>query len=977
MPYRVPIATYRLQLTPNFGFTKARGLVPYLHALGITDLYASPFFKARQGSAHGYDVTDYNTINPELGSEADLEDLVHTLQQYSMGLLMDVVPNHMGIGDISNQWWWDVLENGPSSPYACFFDIDWAPPKEELANKVLLPFLGDQYGKVLEQGDIRLFYEGGAFFIAYYDRYLPIAPHTWTTILEPVLEKVRAALAEDDPQLVELESILTALRHLPLRTETDAEKVRERQREKEVAKRRLVSLLEACEPVHHAIDAVVTEMNGQQGEPRSFDRLEALLADQAYRLCHWRVATDEINYRRFFDINELAAIRVEQPEVFEAVHALIFHLLQRGLVTGLRIDHPDGLFDPEQYFDNLQAGCRQALAEAAAVMPEPLACDADRPCYVVAEKILVGDERLRSHWAVHGTTGYDFLNLLNGLFVAPDGHRPFRELYARFTGRTWNVEDVAYESKQLILNVPMSSELHVLARHLDRISEQHRWSRDFTRFSLQVALREVIACFPVYRTYIHAAKSLVSEEDQGHIVAAVSMAKRRNPAISESIFDFIASVLLLDDPEGLDEIQRAERRDFVMRFQQLTSPVMAKGLEDTAFYRVHPLASLNEVGSNPERFGVSVEMFHQRNAERLEHWPYSLVATSTHDTKRGEDVRTRLNVLSEIPGEWERVLLRWQAWNHGKKTLVDGAEVPDANAEYLLYQTLVGAWPPEPMDEAAQARFAERIVQYMEKALKEAKVHTSWLNPHAAYDQAVRTFVQRILTPGAENRFLADLGRFHARVAYAGMLNSLAQTLLKITSPGVPDFYQGTELWNFSLVDPDNRQPVDFSTCMALLEELQQLQGEDLLTLVQELLAQWWDSRVKLYVTYKALHFRKTHAELCLAGDYLSLTASGARREHVVAFARRQESTWMLVVVPRLLTMLTSRRKPPVGRWMWRKNLLLLPAEAPPYWVNVLTGETLTAAAAPQAQVLYLQHVFQHFPVALLSGTAVQGGGGI
>lgn len=964
---RVPVSTYRLQLRTDCGFAEARALVPYLHALGITDLYTSPFFQARPGSAHGYDVTDHSTINPELGTEADLEALAQTLRQHGMGLLMDVVPNHMGIGDASNRYWQDVLENGPSSPYAGFFDIDWAPPKQALVNQVLLPVLGDQYGKVLEQGEIRLAYDEGAFFIEFYQQRLPVAPRTWTAILAPALEQVRTFLAANDPHVIELESILTSLRYLPLRTATDPEKVRERQREKEVGKRRLASLVAASAPVHSAIGAVVAAMNGQPGDPASFDRLEALLAEQAYRLCYWRVAADEINYRRFFDINELAALRVEQPEVFEAVHALVFHLLRQGVATGLRIDHPDGLFDPEQYFVDLQTGCQRALAEAGTEF-SPVD-DPARLCYVVIEKILERDEHLPAHWAVHGTTGYDFLNLVNGLFVDPQGQQRLQEYYARCTGRTQLFADVAYESRKLILDVSMSSELHVLARRLERIAEQHRWSRDFTLFSLQEALRDVIACFPVYRTYIRPLHTVVDAEARVHITRAMSLAKLRNPAMSESSFDFIAAVLLLDDPTGLTASQRVERRDFVLRFQQLTGPVMAKGLEDTAFYRTYPLASLNEVGSSPESVGTPVEAFHQRNMQRLAQWPSSLLATATHDTKRSEDVRARISVLSEIPDEWERAVQRWQAWNRAHKRTIDDIEAPDANEEYLLYQTLVGTWPLTPLDEPTRARFIERIVQYMEKALKEAKVHTSWINPHEAYDQAVRTFVQRILTPGPGNRFLADCERFQARIAPLGLLNALSQLLLKITAPGVPDIYQGTELWDDSLVDPDNRRPVDFPTRSACLAALQQREAAGLLPLVQELLAQWWDGRIKLYVMYKALHWRRNSVDLFRHGTYIPLPCTGARRQHIVAFARHREHSWALIVVPRLLARLSSRRLLPMGRQAWGRSALILPAEAPRIWRNVLTGEVLTDTVTPRTRMLPLQTILQHCPVALLSGT--------
>jgi (1->4)-alpha-D-glucan 1-alpha-D-glucosylmutase len=992
--FRISVATYRLQLNKYFHFADAQALVPYLHRLGITDLYTSPFLKARPGSPHGYDVTDHTAINPEIGSDEDLAALSAELSRHKMGLIIDVVPNHMGIDDESNRWWWDVLENGPSSPYAKFFDIDWAPPKEDLANKVLLPILGDQYGKVLENGEIQLLYEVGAFFITYYERRFPVAPRSSVAILDPACERVRALLDADDPHLVELESIITSLKVLPSRTETDPERVRVRLREKEVAKRRLGDLTEASDTVRQAIEQTVAAMNGRRGDPHSFDQLEALLAHQAYRLSYWRVAMDEINYRRFFDINQLAAIRVEEPEVFGAVHAIVFRLLGTGQVTGLRIDHPDGLFDPVQYFLDLQSACLHVLRTSASAVQELSGDPIERPCYIVVEKILVRDERLRPDWTVHGTTGYDFLNQVNGLFIEAAGERQFQALYARLTGQPFQFGEIAYQSKKLILDGTMSSELHMLARRLDRISEQHRWSRDFTLFSLQVALAEVIACFPVYRTYIRAAKNTVGDEDRHHILTALRTAKRRNPAMSESIFDFIASVLLLQDPEGLSEAQRAERRDFVMRFQQITGPVMAKGIEDTAFYRVYPLASLNEVGGNPERFGVAIETFHRQNAERLANWPHALLTTATHDTKRSEDVRSRLNVLSEMPRDWERALQRWRSLNRDKKVELDGAEVPDANEEYLLYQTLVGAWPLEAMDGEAHQHFVERIERYMEKALKEAKLHTSWINPYEAYDQGVKQFVREILRFHADNRFLADLLRFQARIAQAGMWNSLAQTLLKITSPGVPDFYQGTELWDFSLVDPDNRRPVDFAQRVLLLEELQRLESKGLVSLVRDLVARPQDGRIKLYVTSKTLNVRRAQHNLFTQGAYVPLTASGARQDHVVAFARHVDNHWAVVAIPRLLMTfspsakpferlrvridrfprlamkLSPSTKPPVGKRLWKETLIHLPDGAPSGWQNVFTGEELIASDHNVAgRGLFVQEVFRRLPVALLLGS--------
>ena len=966
--FRIPVATYRLQLNHAFRFADVQALVPYFQQLGISDLYVSPFLKARRGSLHGYDVTDHTSINPEIGTDEELAAVLEELRHRGLGLVIDVVPNHMAIDDESNRWWWDVLENGPSSPFAKFFDIDWAPPKEDLTNKVLLPILGDQYGKVLENGEICLRYEAGAFFIAYYERRFPVAPRSSVAVLEPACERVRVKLGAEDPHVIELESIITSLKLLPQRSDTDPERVRIRQREKEVAKRRLAALTQLSAAVREAIEQIVTLMNGQRGDPRSFDALEALLAHQAYRLSYWRVATDEINYRRFFDINHLAAIRVEEPEVFAAVHEIIFELLRTGCIAGLRIDHPDGLFDPVQYYADLQAACARVLPAAAVLNSAP--DSGQYPCYTVVEKILVRDERLRTDWAVHGTTGYEFLNQVNGIFVDPSAERHFHEVYSYLLGHPFQFGDIAYQSKKLILDGTMSSELHVLARRLDRISEQHRWSRDFTLFSLQEALAEVIACFPVYRTYIRATSNTVGDEDRHYILTALRTAKRRNPAVSETIFDFIGSVLLLQDPEGLSAAEQADRRDFVMRFQQITGPVMAKGIEDTAFYRAYPLVSLNEVGGNPERFGLSIDTFHRQNAERLANWPHAMLATSTHDTKRSEDVRARINVLSEMPHEWERALQRWQALNRDKKVALDGVDVPDTNEEYLLYQTLIGAWPLQRMDGTEHQYFVERIEQYMEKALKEAKLHTSWVNPNEDYDRGVKHFVRGILRPDADNRFLADFRHFHERVAQAGMWNSLAQTLLKITLPGVPDFYQGTELWDFSLVDPDNRRPVDFRKRLVLLEELRRRESKGRVALVRELMAGREDGRIKLYVMSQALAFRRTHRPLFERGSYLPLAVSSAQQEHVIAFARRVDDQWALVAVPRLLLRLSASAKPPTGRRVWKENYVQPPGGAPTDWRNIFTGEELSVSKRGMGERgLFLHELFRRLPVALLTGS--------
>jgi (1->4)-alpha-D-glucan 1-alpha-D-glucosylmutase len=964
-PVYTPSATYRLQFNHLFPFNQATGIVDYLDELGITDIYASPFLMARPGSLHGYDVTDQTRFNPEIGDEASFVRLSEALQQHKMGLIADVVPNHMCITHSSNLWWWDVLENGPSSPFARFFDIDWHPPKEELANKVLLPFLGDQYGRVLENQEIKVVYARDQFEAVYYETPLPLAPRTWTMILEPAAARLREQLGASHEHVAELESIITALSHLPDDTETDDAKVRERQREKEIVKRRLAGLMESSSEATEAIQAALTEVNGRKGDPHSFDRLERLLESEAYRLSFWRVAMDEINYRRFFDINDLAAIRVEDPEVFSAVHVLIFDLVSRGHITGLRVDHPDGLFEPEKYFRYLQDAC---LAQS------PLAKSngkgdrngAERTFYIVAEKILMPNEALRAAWPIEGTSGYNFLNLVNGVFVDHTKAKAIQQLYRRFTGWSQEFDDLVCDSKRLILQVAMSSELNVLARKLDRISEQHRWYRDFTLESLRDALKEVLTTFPVYRSYVRSDQKEVDPEDRREIMAAIREAKRRNPAISESVFDFIQNVLLLEHPDGLDDAQRAERHLFAMRFQQLSAPVMAKGMEDTSFYRYYPLASLNEVGGNPERFGLSINAFHRRNLVRGQLWPNSMNGSSTHDTKREEDVRARINVLSEMPSEWYRAVRRWRDINRHWKTKLGELVAPDSNEEYLLYQTLVGTWPLLPMNAQEHAAYIQRIQNYMQKASHEAKLHTSWISPNAEYDQAVRDFVAKVLYPSADNLFLEDFRQFQAPIAQAGMWNSLSQVVLKIASPGVPDFYQGNELWSFRLVDPDNRDPVDFDRRRTMLGKLRETGGAGAAALVDRLMNNPCDGGIKLFVTQRALRFRRDHRQLFAAGAYVSLAANGSRSNHLVAFARQWNGRTAIALASRFFLKLRNSHPAPIGD-VWGNTAVVLPKKIMhDSFQDVFTGQKLTVEERDGEAILPLAKVFSRCTVALL-----------
>jgi (1->4)-alpha-D-glucan 1-alpha-D-glucosylmutase len=987
----LPEGTYRVQLHAGFTFQDARAIVEYLHDLGITHCYASPYLKARPGSGHGYDITNHQLLNPEIGTEEEYAAWVDALHARGMGQILDTVPNHMAVATNDNLWWNDILENGPGSPYANYFDISWeASPRPQLRDKVLVPVLGDPYGKALESQQLRLVYDSGAFFISYFDKRFPVAPHSYTTILRQNLEALEQALGTEAPPFLEYQSILTAVDHLPPREERDPAKIAERQREKEIIKRRLATLAQESEPVRAHIEATVRLFNGRAGDPHSFDLLDRLLDEQAYRLAYWRVAADEINYRRFFDINDLAALSMERPEVFEATHALIFRLARQGQVNGLRIDHVDGLYDPRQYLDRLQERYvlevartlfeadtnRNGLSwqEVEAPLVEQIRAARRRPdsplnraLYVVVEKILGPGEPIPEA-PVYGTSGYHFLNMVNGLFVQADSARAFTRLYQAWTGDDTPFADVVYQRKFLILRVSLSSELHMLAYQLDRLAQKDRLSRDFTVNTLRHALREIIACFPVYRSYISSEE--VREADRDTIGKAVARATRKNPAISRSVFSFVRDMLLQRYRDWATDEDKAEQLRFAGKFQQVTAPVMAKGLEDTAFYVYNRLVALNEVGGDPDRFGVAPESLHRYFHHRQEGWPWALSPLATHDTKRGEDVRARLNVLSELPAEWEERLAHWGRLNAPHRRPAEDLQAPDSNEEYLLYQALLGAWPLEPYGQEEYGQFVARIQAYIQKALHEAKVHTSWISPDAEYDQAVTDFVAHVLDEKVSSEFLASFRAFQRRISHYGLFNSLGQTLLRLTAPGVPDTYQGTELWDFSLVDPDNRRPVDYGLRRQLLSELRRRldqAGQDRRALAHELTAAKDDGRIKLYVTRQVLHQRRGRPGLFTTGEYLPALAAGAKQEHIFAFLRRQGDQWALVVVPRLLTrVVPDVRTLPLGPDVWGDTVLLLPGMDPDLrFENVFSGEVLVAREHQGAPALPVAELLGHFPVAL------------
>ncbi len=939
---RIPTATYRLQFNKNFTFNDARKIVPYLHALGISDVYASPYFQARADSLHGYDITDHNKLNAAIGSREEYDAFVAELHAHGMGQILDFVPNHMGIVEPANLWWQDVLENGPSSLHAPYFDIEWRPLKTDLHDKILLPVLGDQYGAVLERGELKVQFASGVFTLHYFEHVFPIAPGTYRIVLEVALANLDAFRDEDF--YPEFQSIITALDYLPRRNETDPQKIQERAREKEIIKRRLERRCLEAPPVQRAIDQAVSQINGIPGDAHSFDKLDELLNAQSYRLAFWRVAAEEINYRRFFDVNDLAAIRMELPEVFDAAHQLLLELVANGSVTGLRIDHPDGLFLPFDYFKKLQARCADALKLS---MPQD-----GRAIYMLGEKILTGSETLRADWAVHGTTGYDFGRDLAEMLVDESAEAAMTNAYKRFIGHSVHFGHLVYAKKRLVMRIALANEVNVLGNAVDRLSERTRRFRDFTLEALSRAVRETIACFPVYRTYLSPGVP-VADEDRHVIERAIVAAKRRNPAVEESVFNFLRDLLLFQFPEDLTGDEHDAHVSFVLKFQQFTGPIMAKGLEDTAFYLYNRLAGLNEVGGEPQHFGIGVSGFHERNSARGRDWPATLLATSTHDTKRSEDVRARMLAISEIPEVWRRSLGRWRVANRKWKQRLDDAEAPDLNEEYLLYQTLLGTWP---LDDAGKAvttlseDYVARIRAYMAKALNEAKQNTSWIQPNEQWDGAMSDFVTRILEPGSRNKFITTFTPVVEEIARLGAMNSLTQTLLKLTSPGVPDIYQGTEIWDDSLVDPDNRRTVNYVHRSQWLGSLEGISPADLLRT-------WTDGRIKLWLIRTLLKLRRERSAFFQRADYVPLSANGTHSNSCIAFSREFAGTRMFVIGTRLSSRLGS---PAVGD-AW-KDTTLVATEAPARMRDVFTGRDLPSNSG----TLILSDVLKDLPFAVL-----------
>lgn len=931
---KTPTATYRLQLQPDFGFGHAAEIVSYLGELGISHIYASPIFRARKGSRHGYDVVDFDALNPELGSPGDWQRLVARLRKKGMGWLQDIVPNHMAFhGD--NRMLSDVLEFGLLSRFRDHFDICWDHPMKDLQNRVMAPFLGQPYSACLINGEIRLTHDAEGLAVTYGDLKFPLRIESYLQVLAPSAEGIDTGLGDDDPDQLRWIDALDALESLVLVSDPAVRHKHERS-----VKQSLWELRNRNGVIRRRISEALELYNGKAGDIDSFQRLDRLLSDQHFRLCYWKNANEEINYRRFFDINELIALRQQSRPVFEHTHKLLLELAAGKIVTGVRVDHVDGLAEPQGYLQRL----RRSLGEES---------------HILVEKILAPEEGLPSGWPVEGTTGYDFTHWLNALFVCRRNEAVFNDIYIDFSGRADSFEDVVYAAKKWVLSSRMAGDLDNLSRRLETLSALKRFADNLTLSRIREALTELLARFPVYRTYLWQQE--IRDADRDTVRTTIARAADGRPHL-RSALAFIQNLLLdgVRFGEADDDADRPEQcRRAIGKFQQLSAALMAKGCEDTAFYRYNRFVSLNEVGGDPARFGCRLEQFHAFVARRWADHPNAMNGTATHDSKRGEDMRARLNVLSEIPQEWRTRVDAWHTFVRNFRIRTAGGDVPDRNTEYLFYQILVGAWP---QDGPVTQEFVDRIQAYMKKAAREAGEHTSWLDPQKDYEKALEDFVNRVLAPLPPNEFLPAFVPFCKKVAFFGLFNSLAQCLLKIAAPGVPDFYQGTELIQLDLVDPDNRRPVDYRKRQRMLKETA-AESIDPPKQIRNLLSNRNDGRIKLFVTARALEKRRQMRDLFLTGDYIPLQAEGAFRGNVIAFGRRCHGQWCIAMVPRFVTALVTENQDPLGKAVWQDTAVRLPSEAPRHWRDVFTRQRLQGNTA-----IDVGEALRHFPVSMLLG---------
>ncbi len=959
-----PDSTYRLQLNKDFTFKQAEKIVDYLKNLGISHCYISPVLKARTASTHGYDIIDHNSFHPSIGSKQDFYDFADTLHRNGIGLICDIVPNHMGINS-ENIWWMDVLENGPSSEFAAYFDIDWNPQKLQMQGKVLVPILGNHYGSVISNGELSFKFciDNGKFTVHYYDHYFPLNPSSYPIILEHRLNVLASRLGEMNEDFLEYESIITEFQNLPKHAQITPDDIKQRNRERKIAYKRLCKLCKKNNVIEDFLYENLADFKTNPDDSISCNRLHNLLEEQAYRLAYWRVSVDEINYRRFFDVNDLAAIRVENPAVFESTHNFIFEMIEQRKIDGLRLDHPDGLLDPAEYFKKLQIEAANRLGKSFNPLEDSQLASADLPLYVIAEKILANYETLPENWSIDGTVGYEFLNSVNGLFVKKENEKNFDRIYNRFISQISDYSKTVRKSKKLIMKASLAGELTVLTSCLSKIAEKDYSTRDFTTNNIRAALEEIIANFPVYRTYI--SDRGITPKCSDYIKWAVGAARKQSMSVELSLFDFIEKNLLLDIDKENELYQEA--LNFSLKFQQYTAPLMAKGMEDTAFYRYNRFIALNEVGGEPNHFGKSISEFHNENIERLKKTPYGLLTTSTHDTKRSEDVRMRLVVLSEIPDLWQKKIFRWSQLNRLKKTKIDDKLFPDRNDEYLFYQTLIGIWPDKDLDEIELNSIINRIEQYMIKAIRESKVNTSWINTNVHYEDAVSNFIKRVLMSPSKHPFWREFLQFQQEIAHCGYLNSISHTVLKLTSPGVPDIYQGNESLQFSLVDPDNRRPVNFDELKSTLDYLdkmfdqnKKLCKEDFETSLLSLNSGY----MKMFFTSKLLKYRKNVEKIFIKGEYIPLEVIGNKQDHIIAFARKYKNNTIIVIAPRFFHQFVSINKQVVSAENWKNTKVKLSKELiGNNWENIFTNKTLNINNLS----LDVSEVLQDLPCAVLS----------
>ena len=947
MPARALLATYRLQFNSNFRFRDAISILDYLRDLGISHLYASPVLASRSGSGHGYDVTDPTKIDLDEGGEEEFAALQSALEERGMGLLLDLVPNHMAASS-ENRWWMDVLEFGPDSPFAPYFDIDWKPPSRTLENKLLLPFLARPFGDVLNDGELHLGWQGGKFVLQYGEQMFPIAPTSYSQILNSGVNGKEAKLETDSPTAQEWRGVIAVAQSIALGNGALA--VADRRAKFEGMCDRLHQLLTASPEIYAHIERTLEVLNGKPGTPSSFNELEQILSGQHYRLAFWQTANDAINYRRFFSITDLVGVRVDDPAVFDATHEKAIRIGLSKSCAGFRIDHIDGLREPARYLKRLRERLSSQRAE-----PDDL--------YLIVEKILEQNEWLPDDWPVEGTTGYDYLNFANRLLVDEQQAEALEKIYSQWAGLSVDFGDLLYDKKKFVMRTLLGVEMRALSRALAELARDDRYARELRPAELAEALTEITACLSVYRTYIQSID--VPDTARKVITDAIESARDRRSALPPDHFNFVSDVLLLTPAEHVRPDQREARLAFVTRWQQFTGSIMAKGLEDTALYIYFPLASLNEVGGNPRVSTTDHSDFHQFIATRQKNWPNSMNATTTHDTKRSEDTRARIAVLSEIPERWEAALRCWSRANDKFVRKANTAAVPDRNEEYLLYQTLIGTWP---LHEDEWNTLVPRVQDYMIKATREAKVHTRWTRPNEGHESALRDFVADVLDRTRNSEFCSKFDQFQQFTALYGMLNGLSQTLLKATCPGAPDCYQGCELWDLRLVDPDNRRTIDFEKRRALAAALRETYESRNSENIEKMLGSWQDGRVKMHVLNRALNARKANPDLFLDGDYQPLEIQGTHKDRVIAFARKHGSDWMISLTVRCVA---SVQAPIIDaderRQFWNHTELVLPKDAPNNWGNALAGSSTPLSSTTGR--MNVGAAFEGFPLALLLPT--------